>query len=195
MLLGPMPFDFYENLSRAQKATYRRSDAVAHLDVVDVGAIRPELEAIERGLDEDDLKLVAQSVGGLVDELLRQWRVPPVRVEVLARRPSNETSELHGLYTREEGRTAQIQVWMRTAAHVRPVSFRTFLRTVVHEVMHHLDFELLALEDTFHTEGFFRRESSVMRQLVGRRQPKPGPASKPRDDSRQLALFPTRRGK
>ena len=43
---------------------------------------------------------------------------------------------------------------------------RAFLRTLLHEVGHHLDYELLKLRESFHTEGFFRRESSLFRQLV-----------------------------
>jgi hypothetical protein len=55
---------------------------------------------------------------------------------------------------------------MRTAQHKRTVAFRTFLRTLLHELCHHLDYELLKLEDSFHTEGFFKRESSLFKQLV-----------------------------
>jgi hypothetical protein len=58
---------------------------------------------------------------------------------------------------------------MRTARHGRVVAFRTFLRTLLHELCHHLDLEVLGLGESFHTEGFFRRESSLFRQLV------PGP--------------------
>jgi hypothetical protein len=32
--------------------------------------------------------------------------------------------------------------------------------------VHHLDYTLLRLPDSFHTEGFFKRESSLFRQLV-----------------------------
>lgn len=32
--------------------------------------------------------------------------------------------------------------------------------------MHHLDYELLRLADSFHTEGFYKRESSLVYQLV-----------------------------
>jgi hypothetical protein len=59
-----------------------------------------------------------------------------------------------------------IRIWMRTAQHKRVVAFRTFVRTLVHELCHHLDYELLKLDDSFHTEGFFRRESSLFKQLV-----------------------------
>ena len=81
-------------------------------------------------------------------------------------RPSSSWGELHGLYTREPRRVPRIQLWMRTAHHKRVVAFRTFLRTLLHEVGHHLDYELLRLPDSFHTEGFFRRESSLFKQLV-----------------------------
>jgi hypothetical protein len=56
---------------------------------------------------------------------------------------------------------------MRTARHRRVVAFRTFLRTLLHEVGHHLDYTFLKLADSYHTEGFFKRESSLFRQLVG----------------------------
>jgi hypothetical protein len=55
---------------------------------------------------------------------------------------------------------------MRTARRKRVVAFRTFLRTLLHELGHHLDYELLDLADSFHTEGFFQRESSLFKQLV-----------------------------
>ena len=55
---------------------------------------------------------------------------------------------------------------MRTAAKQQVVAFKTFLRTVVHEVGHHLDYELLKLEETFHTDGFYKRESSLANALL-----------------------------
>ena len=54
---------------------------------------------------------------------------------------------------------------MRTAKRGQVVAFKTLLRTLIHELCHHLDYELHGLDNTFHTEGFFRRESSIMRQL------------------------------
>jgi hypothetical protein len=35
----------------------------------------------------------------------------------------------------------------------------------LHEVVHHLDYTLLGLGESFHTDGFFQRESSLVRQL------------------------------
>jgi len=55
---------------------------------------------------------------------------------------------------------------MRTAKQKRVVPFKAFLRTLLHEFCHHLDYELYKLPDSFHTEGFYKRESSLFHQLV-----------------------------
>ena len=82
-------------------------------------------------------------------------------------RPADDYGELHGLYEPEdEGETARITVWMRTAQKKQVVAFKTFLRTLIHELCHHLDYELFALKETFHTEGFYKRESSLAGALL-----------------------------
>ena len=58
-------------------------------------------------------------------------------VEVLAARPHARWGELHGLYTADRGQMPNIQLWMRTAKQRRVVAFRTYLRTLLHEVGHH----------------------------------------------------------
>jgi uncharacterized damage-inducible protein DinB len=55
---------------------------------------------------------------------------------------------------------------MRTAQQKRVVAFRTFLRTLLHEIGHHVDYTRLRLGDSFHTQGFYQRESSLFHQLV-----------------------------
>ncbi|HET6363924.1 MAG TPA: hypothetical protein VFG02_02645 [Nitrospirota bacterium] len=92
---------------------------------------------------------------------------PPVRVTVLVARPSASWGELHGLYVPTQGRaSAMITVWMRTAQRRQVVAFRSFLRTLLHEICHHLDYELFNLSESFHTEGFYKRESSLFHQLM-----------------------------
>jgi hypothetical protein len=67
------------------------------------------------------------------------------------------------------------------------VAFRTFLRTLLHEFCHHLDYTLLGLQDSFHTEGFFRRESGLFSQLVGENSPS-APARKPARSRKKKAF-------
>ena len=79
---------------------------------------------------------------------------------------------------------------MRTAKRKQVVAVKTFLRTLLHELCHHLDYTLLELDDSFHTEGFFRRESSLFTQLF-LDKPKPPPKMKPareKKKKRQMKL-------
>ena len=89
-----------------------------------------------------------------------------MRVQVEGVRPSNRRGELHGLYTQYSGGSTSIQVWMRTAKRGQVVACRTFLRTLLHEVCHHLDYTYLHLRESYHTDGFFQRESSLFRAIV-----------------------------
>jgi hypothetical protein len=74
-------------------------------------------------------------------------------------------SEFHVLYTRFDSGESEIKVWMFTAAHGRVVKPRTFLRTLLHEVCHHVDMTLLDLPHSLHTLGFHARESSLLHSL------------------------------
>jgi hypothetical protein len=159
-------FSYYDRLPPRAQAIYRKSDATTSLELLQPERLRPLVEELRGALDRDDRRAVEAVTVRLGDGLVRQLGLRPVTVEVLAVRPSAEWGELHGLYTRDERRPARIQLWMRTARHRRVVAFRTFLRTLLHEIGHHVDYELLRLADSFHTEGFFKRESSLFRQLV-----------------------------
>jgi hypothetical protein len=161
-----MPFAFYARLSARDQAVYRRSDAVTSVDLPGADGLYPSVAELRQALEQEQRARVEAAAGELAAGLTRLLGLRPVSVGVLAVRPSSSWGELHGLYTREPRRVPRIQLWMRTAHHKRVVAFRTFLRTLLHEVGHHLDYELLALPDSFHTEGFFRRESSLFKQLV-----------------------------
>lgn len=168
-----MPFAYYARLSARDKAVYRASDAVVRVAVDRPERLRPFVDALAEGLAADDRTRVGAAVQALADGLCAALGVPRVDVQVLAVRPTLEAAELHGLYTREPGKTPRIRVWMRTVHHRRVVAFRTFLRTLLHEVCHHLDYTYLRLADSFHTEGFFKRESSLFHQLVPEARTRP----------------------
>ena len=164
-----MTFGYYNRLSAKQKATYRKSDAVGSVKVPAVAELAPLVADLQTSLSSGKRLATAKAASALVSVLCRQLEVPEVRVTVRTVGPAISGGELHGLYTfSKKEAAATIQVWMKTAAHERVVRFRTFLRTLLHEVMHHLDVTLLGLEYSFHTEGFFKRESSLVRQLLPR---------------------------
>jgi hypothetical protein len=164
--LEPMPFAYYQRLSPRDRAIYRRSDAVRSLTLPRPALLHPAVDRLREALSTERRADVETACNELALGLCRELDLPPLRVEVLAVRPSHDWGELHGLYTRTAGRAPHVQLWMRTAHHRRLVAFRTFLRTLLHELGHHVDYELLGLADSFHTEGFFKRESSLFHQLV-----------------------------
>ncbi len=168
-----MPFAYYERLSRAQQKVYRDSDAVTELRLERPAELHPRVSALQAALGTEARAATQAATERLIDGLTDALGIPRVTVEVLAARPHAQWGELHGLYTVVRGRRPKIQLWMRTAKHKRVVAFRTFLRTLLHEVGHHIDYTLLRLPDSFHTEGFYKRESSLFYQLVpdARRRP------------------------
>ena len=157
-----MRFAYYDRLSPARQAIYRMSDAIGVLALPASTPVTAPVRMIEDGLTRGDRASVQRATQALVDALVAGFDVPPVQVRVLAVRPSDYEGELHGLYEPDEDLPrARISVWMKTAQRKQVVAFRSFLRTVVHELLHHLDYELFELAETFHTEGFYKRESSL----------------------------------
>ncbi len=162
-----MPYAYFARLSKANKAIYRQSDAIDRIALNNATSLRPLVKRLEKTLALENRAAVEAAVRPLCDALIADVGAAKLTVKVLAARPSDDWGELHGLYEPAEGRRrAQVTVWMRTAQHKKVVAFRTFLRTILHELCHHFDYEVLGLDDSFHTEGFFKRESSLFRQLI-----------------------------
>ena len=161
-----MPFAYYARLGRKEKAIYDRSEAIPSVRLAQASGLWPIVHVLQTALERDDKRAVQQASTLLARGITDMLKIEPVEVAVLAVRPSLQTAELHGLYTREPGQVAGIRVWMRTVRQRRVVAFRTFLRTLLHEVCHHLDYTHLGLAESFHTQGFFQRESSLFHQLV-----------------------------
>jgi len=162
-----MAFSYYHRLNAAQRRTYRKSDARTRVALTDAPALQARADALAQALRGGEQPSVLAASRALLDALTGQLGAPPVRLRVLTSRPCNAEGELHGLYEPVEGtRAARISVWMLTAKQRRVVAFRTYLRTLLHELCHHLDYELFGLDESFHTEGFYKRESSLFNQLV-----------------------------
>lgn len=162
-----MPFAYYKRLSRKQQAVYRKSDAITTLRLAKPAELYPLVARLEHSLAAGIPTKVEIEAQALLGAIVQRLKAPQVEVSVLTVRPHDEYAELHGLYKPAEGRRrAQIAVWMHTARRQRVVAFKTFLRTLLHELCHHLDYELLGLADSFHTAGFYKRESSLFKQLV-----------------------------
>ena len=162
-----MVFEYYNRLSAKKQSVYRQSDAISAIRLPDPQPLRPATQSLMDALKSEDCNAVQSLSQQITDGIIARLKVPPLRIQVLAVRPSDDWGELHGLYLPEEdGKAAKIQLWMRTAKHKRVVAYKSFLRTLLHEICHHLDYEHYKFPETFHTEGFYSRESSLLHQLV-----------------------------
>ncbi len=162
-----MAFEYYYRLSKRDQREYERSDGYDAIELSMPLRIHRMVDPLRTALADEDHAGVQQASSDLVHAITEDLNVNPALVIVKSTRPVNDAEELHGLYEPADGDCyAEITVWMRTAKRHQVVAFRTFLRTLVHELCHHLDYELLELEESFHTEGFFLRESSLVQQIT-----------------------------
>lgn len=164
--------NFRHRLTRAQQRIYDRSNASSSIGLHAPPALRQAVATLPAVLLSAERAAVEQVSQVIADEITTTLHVPRVRVLASGTRPSNARGELHGLYTpaRASGAShglATIKVWMITAKRGQVVAFKTFLRTLLHEICHHLDYALLGLSDSFHTDGFYQRESSLFHQIGG----------------------------
>lgn len=166
-----MVFSYYNRLSPDRKRTYRKSDEIRVTlpEGVEAGEL---IRQLEQRLGSEQRLQIQTTCQELCDRLSRAFNVPRVNVAVLAVRPNNNQGELHGFYEPlDADEPARISIWMRTAQRKQVVAFKTFLRTLIHELCHHLDYELFQLPETFHTEGFYKRESTLVYALLGQATP------------------------
>jgi len=174
-----LPFPYYKALSRKDQEIYRRSDRIAGIELPRELELSGAVARLQEALSSENRRATQRDTQALSNAILDQLQVCHVQIRVLAARPNKSYGELYGLYESEdpaEGGT--ITLWMRTAQKKQVVAFKTFLRTLLHELCHHLDYTLLRLRDSFHTEGFFKRESSLFHQLF-----------KPEPEFKQATLF------
>jgi hypothetical protein len=161
-----MPFPYYDNLSAAKKRIYRKSDAIESVPVKNPGAIHPVTMRLKKSLEENKRREVAKHASEICRLVCRGLDTESLTVRIRSRRPSGSTEELQGLYERSEGEPAVLTVWMKTASKGQVVAFKSFIRTILHELCHHIDYTYFNLDDSLHTEGFFKREAFLYRQVV-----------------------------
>src|SRR5262249_6378588 len=130
--------NFRHRLTRSQQRIYDRSNASGAIPLRVTPRLHQAVGALPVVLQSGDRARVERVAQAVADEITGALRVPRVRIIVNGTRPSNRRGELHGLYTPINGGTATIKVWMITAKLGKIVAFKTFLRTLLHEICHHL---------------------------------------------------------
>lgn len=159
---GALPAFFYRLAPRDQKV-YLRSDAIDAFNLAAGANALALAEALIAALEGGSAAATARAAQNLVTELCRLLGVRSLPIEVKGVRPRNSRGELHGIFYPDAPRIA---LWTRTAMRREVVKPRTFLRTLMHELVHYFDYALLRLGNSYHTRGFFKRESFLLRAIL-----------------------------
>ena len=157
---------WYRRLPPALRRVAEASDRVSSLSFRPTAPLVQTVTALAETLpggNPVEVQVLAQRIA---DGVCTGFAVARVWVRVAERRPHDQRGELHGLYTPGIPPARDtITLWMYTAKLAKVVAPRTFLRTLLHELCHHLDYTHLRLRDSLHTQGFYQRESSLFAAL------------------------------
>lgn len=111
----------------------------------------------------------------LVDHVCGQMGIPSVEVRVMESRSPHTTdrngflrSRKGGDYAHADGGGVRIVLWNLTPMRGSRISGKTFLRTLCHELTHHIDVVGLGIETSPHTAGFYARTNELSDILAGR---------------------------
>ncbi len=163
-----LPRYFYRLPARAQHS-YLKSDSIDRFDLAADTTAISLTAALMSALVGGAPSAIERAAQALADQICGLMGARGVRVEVRGVRPHNTRGELHGIFylhgASQRPGAPLIILWMRTAQRHDVVKPKTFLRTLMHELGHYLDYARLRLDDSFHTSGFFRRESFLVRIL------------------------------
>ena len=162
-----MAQEWWKRLPAEDRREYQRSAGISRVALPADPDFAPTVEAIDKALKSNDQHAVEFSSQALADRINLRLQTPRVTIRVEGQRPPDGEEELHGIYVPgEDGNCDRICVWMHTAKRGDVVAVRSFLRTLLHEIGHHIDFHLLELPNSFHTKGFYQRESSLFRAVT-----------------------------
>jgi hypothetical protein len=102
-----------------------------------------------------------------MDTLSTIFLVPPKALSLLDKaRPHSrdEKGRVRGELFGSCASMGNIRIYLRTAAREQCTAFKTYFNTLVHEWVHHYDFE--ALGDTIHSSGFYERVNSIYKACI-----------------------------
>ena len=145
---------------------YARSNQIERLDYAPTGGTLDAALA----LLEVHPALREQPSRELLDRLASELSVPRVALRFLNTPQKHRmkggrlTYKEYAYYEYDAG--GRITIYNVTAVRRQYLAARSYLDTLVHEFLHHLDYHLLGLEHTFHTRGFYSRLSDLMGKLT-----------------------------
>ncbi|MBI3940816.1 MAG: hypothetical protein HY315_08275 [Acidobacteria bacterium] len=150
-------------------AQFLESDRLAVIELPQQDRLSRLAQSIDLAMKDGTKAVVQQACAEFVEATSEFYQVRKPGIRVLAARPlrvrdGGRATELFGDYAPEE---MLIRVWMRTAVRKQVTSFGTFLSTLCHELIHHLDYVQFGFGDSPHTRGFYERTAALYHHARG----------------------------
>lgn len=150
-------------ISMQNDRTYRKSNAVTTTNFYATKNAR--LIAL-RLLKEEDATRREEIGQLLLNELSEFFLIAAPQLTVQDKRQYH-TKRDGKLFQKTFGtyNSGNIRITNRTAIREKVVAAKTFLDTLIHEFMHHYDFNILKLSRSLHTAGFFSRLNEIKEKI------------------------------
>ncbi len=150
------------SFSRRAHRDYERSNDVLELSVAPEADALWATTTLREALLANDRRLVEEASQSIVTSLCRSVGVRDLLVKVGYKRLVRGRVQYYGFC----GKDGYMTLYFRTGKTNKPVAHKTYLRTLVHELTHHLDWVHLRLLHSFHTKGFYGRVRSLYQGLL-----------------------------
>ena len=150
---------------KSNKAIYLKSNSIKDTP------FQPNKEAINyakrllSSTDASERQALGQS---LLNEISRTLSIPAPQLNINDKRQNHSLKngklmrKTYGTY-----KAGKITISNKTAIREAVLAPKTFLDTLIHEFMHHYDYEALKFPSSLHTAGFYYRLGDVMKKLIG----------------------------
>lgn len=143
--------------SRRAQRDYERSNDIVELTIAPAPDAVEATTQLAGGLVANDRLTVEAASQAIVSSLCRSLGVRDLPVKVGYKRLVRGRVQFYGFC----GKDGYMTLYFKTGKTNKPVAHKTYLRTLVHELTHHLDWVHLRLLHSYHTRGFYGRVRSL----------------------------------
>lgn len=146
------------------KAVYKKSNSIKNTSFKSNKTTILYAKRLLTSRDAAERQILGQS---LLDEISQSLSISPPQLNVYDKRQKHSLKDgklmrkTYGTY-----KAGNITINNKTAIQQTVVASKTFLDTLIHEFMHHYDYEVLKLPLSLHTAGFYYRLGDIMKKLV-----------------------------
>jgi len=157
-----------DSIPKDKHEAFHKSDSIKTVDLrcqMELKQILLETQKIYLGANEDT---IVEGMQKLANAVCEQLGAQPTEVEIAKEIPYDDYGPLHGYYLPKEPKWPALIVLC--LLHINTddrITFKHLVEVFVHELVHHLDFALYDLGDSFHTDGFDKRQKYLIAEFVG----------------------------